>query len=1484
MNGNSTRTSTRRTQLRRTPAEAEDSKPSKQQQQQWIAPTHRPGTPTIVLDQVLLPLSPTDDPLRLKISKNTQNFIISSESNSISTSSAQQRRSNSPFVTEKHPDLISFSSPPQNRIATMAQQSHRPSLAPPSRVITYHSASPSYRQQSITQPHQSPRRAPATSQIPANTLADLSNTVAPRSRSIVSPATPPKPRIWDDDNAFHAFQVEHSKLGVDLTISSHDVNGIADQHLAQKPINNKRKVKNKISMGHVEIVMSKLDNPHFISTHHHHQQNNNQPHRRLQVRYSNDGLQNLEIDPTRPSTSKNTNLDQHPHNHTGLQGSRKPVGRQHTHISGSRSSRQASTSFPEEVVEEEEDEEEADESNDDGRRRSSPSPDQEDLKGSYKSCETRLKTPFPLQDQDTEDQVEEDRQLTERLSPLASRVLSQQLTPSPPRISRVSPGGFIRQSEELELTTSRHQDASQVHQHVSQLDQDPSGAVNHNRFARPQFSHTPSISPPPVLRQISFLEDEDQKPSPDPEPASRSSSVQPDHHPQHVHHQQEQEQEREDSRSCSVESGHDLGPVDNHHDDDQQQQPKDEEEEETQGSRSCSEESGRDPRYVSRHDHGQQIEEEEEEVEERQHSRSCSEESTHDSRYVLRDGHDQYQQLQRGEGEGEGAELEEQDEDEEEEEEEQEQEEGEEEGREDSARPSSLPHSSSSAILMINENSQTNPIAIFSSVSPSVGRRSVSPQPPGRERSPQPTHNINPPRSESSTTSNRSDHQSNGTGGGQDRPELLLQVPHQNSDRTESQSSGSPNQHSRQSRSSSPPIRHSSQPHESSVAGSQVRQSSEVFDHGNSPKISRLRRSESLVSECRDVDQSIDLDDLTVFKAQGNLKHFTSTPRGGVLHDPAPFPASMNPRPSRSTSRNPRSSTTTACPIIAIVSSDPKVAARAAAILKVHHGFIPRGFKVENTPLIGEYDLEREMESSIRREENDRPLRLHSSSAITTATPSVHHNLLRTVQTKRMLDHDRSITNSSSHYLSPNETQRPRNPDSNHLRPSRNRTRSPSPSSSSSRAPSGTSRTDIKKTSHRRRNTDDHQTKSLKEELHQLNYRPDFDSWKSSDWKILEFCLKKTEKRMLSSNHSHQQNKNHDDSQQIEVQPDLVVLYLLEALELGQDDCRSEWEWTKMIHRVIALQKRRLIDPERRSRASSAATPTCSRRRRPSSTGKSDNPHHHSDSSTQDPRREPTRPVSMNDDNEHEDEEEDRLEKDGSVYPSLEPVRRLFSRSPSNTPIRNRSRAKARAGDRREEQQERDEEDDEEEEGDEEEDKNEDNGERDYDDHQTTSVPSSRQPNRIPKPPPITDRFRRRSMRNTVAYWQARGVRRVGKGKIWAIIAAFEARIDRLNRALLPPPIIASLLHPLPSIDLPNHNSSSASSSRGYRPNNKRAFNHSDQHPHYPSASSNTLNPHHHNAPSSPSTMFHPSFSNDFYSEHHQHHQSSSSSHKKRKT
>ncbi|POW04345.1 hypothetical protein PSHT_11238 [Puccinia striiformis] len=401
----------------------------------------------------------------------------------------------------------------------MAQHSQRPSLAPPSRVINYHSASPSYRQQSITQPHQSPRRAPATSQIPANTLADLSNTVAPRSRSIVSPATPPKPRIWDDDNAFHAFQVEHSKLGVDLTISSHDVNGIADQHLAQKPINNKRKLKNKISMGHVEIVMSKLDNPHFISTHHHHHQSNNQPHRRLQVRYSNDGLQNLEIDPSGPSTSKNTNLDQHPDNHTELQGSREPVLPQHTHISGSRSSRKASTSFPEEEEEEDEEqqEEETNESDEDGRRRSSPSPDQEDLKGSYKSCETRLKTPFPLQDQDTDDQVEEDRQLTKRLSPLASRVLSQQLTPSPPRISRVSPGGFIRQSEELDLRT-RYQGASQVHQHVSQIDRDPSDTINPNRFARPQFSHTPSISPPPVLRQISFLEDEDQKPSPDPEP------------------------------------------------------------------------------------------------------------------------------------------------------------------------------------------------------------------------------------------------------------------------------------------------------------------------------------------------------------------------------------------------------------------------------------------------------------------------------------------------------------------------------------------------------------------------------------------------------------------------------------------------------------------------------------------------------------------------------------------------------------------------------------------------------------------------------------------------------------------------------------------------------------------------------------------------------------------------------------------------------
>jgi hypothetical protein len=275
-----------------------------------------------------------------------------------------------------------------------------------------------------------------------------------------------------------------------------------------------------------------------------------------------------------------------------------------------------------------------------------------------------------------------------------------------------------------------------------------------------------------------------------------------------------------------------------------------------------------------------------------------------------------------------------------------------------------------------------------------------------------------------------------------------------------------------------------------------------------------------------DVDRSVSHDDLTLFKAPGNLKHFTSTPRG-VLHHPVPFPAAVNRTPHRAPQRSPESS---ACSIVEIVSSDPKVAARAAAILKVYHGFIPRGCKVENTALIGDDDLEREMEMSIQREEADRSFRLQNSS---TATSSAPHNLLRTVQTKRMLEHGRADSPPSFHLSA--HTARQQTPERN------------PESCSGSRSPSSVSTTRRKDSSIRRAS---HCDKSLKEELQQLNYRPNLQSWTPSDWKILEFCFKRVERKRSVGN-----------SSPASFQPEHVVLKMLEALELAPSDCESEWEW-----------------------------------------------------------------------------------------------------------------------------------------------------------------------------------------------------------------------------------------------------------------------------------------------------------------------------------
>jgi hypothetical protein len=59
----------------------------------------------------------------------------------------------------------------------------------------------------------------------------------------------------------------------------------------------------------------------------------------------------------------------------------------------------------------------------------------------------------------------------------------------------------------------------------------------------------------------------------------------------------------------------------------------------------------------------------------------------------------------------------------------------------------------------------------------------------------------------------------------------------------------------------------------------------------------------------------------------------TSTPYGNRLQRPLPFLSPAPSDPSR---------------VLQISSFDPKTSARAAAILKVYHGFKPCGFKIED--------------------------------------------------------------------------------------------------------------------------------------------------------------------------------------------------------------------------------------------------------------------------------------------------------------------------------------------------------------------------------------------------------------------------------------------------------------------------------------------------------------------------------------------------------
>jgi len=279
-------------------------------------------------------------------------------------------------------------------------------------------------------------------------VSDADHALSRRSRSIASPATPPKPRMWDDDNAFHAFQVEHSKLGVDLTISCDE---LPTSTTDRNKLKSKERKKHKISMGHVEIVMSELDNAGFIA-----QRNLN----RLQVRYSTDGHRDLGIQETdrtgSPSSqqdgrfddaeNRRSRLSTAPHDHSpvheaqdGPEGgralqsgsascsddssrrmSRSPPLRHPSHISISSSSSRGESSSSSEAQQTRKDIVES----------SHQIAEQEDL-SPYLPCENRLETPFPLHDQEPN--------VHRRPPNLAS---------DSTKTNRVSPGGFIRASQE----------------------------------------------------------------------------------------------------------------------------------------------------------------------------------------------------------------------------------------------------------------------------------------------------------------------------------------------------------------------------------------------------------------------------------------------------------------------------------------------------------------------------------------------------------------------------------------------------------------------------------------------------------------------------------------------------------------------------------------------------------------------------------------------------------------------------------------------------------------------------------------------------------------------------------------------------------------------------------------------------------------------------------------------------------------------------
>ncbi|KAH9816194.1 hypothetical protein DFH28DRAFT_966355 [Melampsora americana] len=247
----------------------------------------------------------------------------------------------------------------------------------------------------------------------------------------------------------------------------------------------------------------------------------------------------------------------------------------------------------------------------------------------------------------------------------------------------------------------------------------------------------------------------------------------------------------------------------------------------------------------------------------------------------------------------------------------------------------------------------------------------------------------------------------------------------------------------------------------------------------------------------------------------------TSTPCGTRLSRPSPFLSPGPSHPSR---------------VLQISSSDPKTAAQAAAILKVYHGFIPRGFKIEDNDAINPEQLEHQMEESILKEEARAEKSLFYQ-------PHDRNTTLSVVDEDENDDPDiESNEDKSDEMVSKLLSPKPNNKTVNQILEEEgedDERRNRKGSSVVSQAPIERSRT-FKPISRIKRSSSSITTSPMRV----LNYTPDFNHWTKTDWQILEKCLRKS----TNSNHPL-------------VHPTTVVLKLLKVLHLNRNQCEKEWEW-----------------------------------------------------------------------------------------------------------------------------------------------------------------------------------------------------------------------------------------------------------------------------------------------------------------------------------